>query len=180
MKQEYKNVKNIVLSAMFIALGFVLPFMTGQVPKIGNMLCPMHIPVLLCGFLCGPLSGVAVGFVSPLFRTAVLGMPPLFPNSVSMAFELAVYGFISGILHRIFPKKKIYIYLTLLCSMVAGRVVWGLVQFFLMGLDSSVFGFNAFVTAAVTDAIPGIVLQLTVIPILVIVLEKTDFFKNKN
>ena len=102
---------NIALSAMFLALAFVMPFLTGQVPQIGSMLCPMHIPVILCGFICGAPWGLAVGAAAPLLRSLILGMPPFFPTAVSMVFELAVYGFMSGLLYRVLPKTKLNIYL---------------------------------------------------------------------
>lgn len=77
---------NMVLSAMFIAIGLVLPFFTGQVPQIGNMLLPMHIPVLLCGLICGWKYGILVGFILPLLRHTIFGMPILFPTGIAMAF----------------------------------------------------------------------------------------------
>ena len=160
--------KKITLSAMFLALAFVMPFLTGQIPQIGSMLCPMHIPVLLCGFFCGPTWGLSIGFIAPIFRSFVLGMPPMFPTAFSMAFELAAYGFIAGFLHNKLPKKKINVYISLLCAMVAGRLVWGMVMFCCMGLDSSKFGLSAFLAGAVINAIPGIILQIILIPILVI------------
>ena len=79
---------------MFLALAYVMPFLTGQIPQVGSMLCPMHIPVLLCGFFCGAPWGLAVGFVAPLLRSFTLGMPPMFPTAFCMAFELAAYGFV--------------------------------------------------------------------------------------
>ena len=87
------NLRNLCLSAMFLALAFVLPFLTGQIPEIGNMLCPMHIPVLLCGFVCGSPWGFAVGLIAPILRSVTIGAPTLFPRAVAMAFELAAYGF---------------------------------------------------------------------------------------
>lgn len=171
MKQK-TNVKRLVLSAMFLALAFVLPFLTGQMKQIGNMLCPMHIPVLLCGFFCGGPWGLAVGFLAPLLRSFVLGMPKLFPNAICMAFELATYGFMAGVLHNRLPKKKINVYISLLCSMITGRLVWGLVMFGCLGLDASKFGFSAFLTSSVLNSIPGIIVQLVLIPILVITLHK--------
>ena len=68
MKQ---NTKNLVLAAMFLAIGLVLPFFTGQIPQIGSMLLPMHLPVLLCGLICGWQYGVVVGFVAPLMHAAL-------------------------------------------------------------------------------------------------------------
>ena len=80
-----KNNKKLVLSALFLAIALVLPFLTGQIPEIGSMLCPMHIPVLLCGFFCGWQYGLAVGFVAPLLRSFLFGVPYLYPMAVSMA-----------------------------------------------------------------------------------------------
>ena len=166
------DIKKLTLSAMFLALAFVMPFLTGQIPQIGSMLCPMHIPVLLCGFFCGAPWGLGVGFIAPILRSFVLGMPPMFPTAVCMAFELATYGFVAGFLHRKLPKKKIYVYVALLSAMVLGRVIWGLVMFACMRFDASVFGIAAFISGAVTTAIPGIILQFVLVPILVITLDK--------
>lgn len=166
------EIKKLTLSAMFLALAFVMPFLTGQIPQIGSMLCPMHIPVLLCGFFCGAPWGLAVGFIAPLLRSFTLGMPPMFPTAFCMAFELAAYGFVAGFLHKKLPKKKVNVYVSLLCAMIIGRIVWGIVMFACMGLDASRFGFSAFLSAAVLNAVPGIVLQVVLIPVIVITLEK--------
>lgn len=166
------DIKKLTLSAMFMALAFVLPFFTGQIPQIGNMLCPMHIPVLLCGFFCGAPWGMLVGFFAPILRSFVLGMPMMFPTAVCMAFELAAYGFVTGFLHSRLPKKKWTVYVSLISAMIVGRVVWGIVMLFCMGLDTTQFGMAAFLSGAVTTAIPGIILQLVLIPIVVITLEK--------
>ena len=171
MKKK-NHVLNLTLSAMFLALAFVMPFLTGQIPQIGSMLCPMHIPVLLCGFFCGAPWGLAVGFIAPLLRSFILGMPPLFPVAFCMAFEMAVYGWVSGFLYEKLPKRKGFVYTSLILAMVLGRLVWGIVMFACMGFDSAKFGMAAFLAGAVTTAIPGIVLQLVLIPILVIKLKK--------
>ena len=169
---KLNSLQQLVLSAMFLALAFVMPFITGQIPQIGSMLCPMHIPVLLCGFFCGAPWGAVVGFMAPILRSLVLGMPVMFPAAICMAFELAVYGFVSGYLHNKLPRKKVNVYIALLCAMIMGRLVWGAVMFCCMGLNPSAFGFNAFLTGAVLNAVPGIVLQILVIPVVVIALEK--------
>lgn len=171
MKKQ-NSLNNLALSAMFLALAVVLPFLTGQIPEVGNMLCPMHIPVLLCGFVCSAPWGMAVGAAAPLIRSMLFGKPILFPSAVSMAFELAVYGMLTGILYRVFPKKKGYIYLSLIIAMVSGRIVWGIVQFVLLKLNSAGFGFAAFWAGAVTNAIPGIILQIVFVPVLVMLCEK--------
>lgn len=178
MKKQ-NNLVNLALSAMFLALAYVIPFLTGQIPQIGSMLCPMHIPIILCGFVCGAPWGLVVGFVAPLIRSLTLGMPPLYPVALTMAFELAAYGFISGILYRIFPKKNGYIYCSLIFSMVIGRLVWGAVQFVCMGFDASKFGFSAFWAGAVINALPGIVLQIVLIPVVIMLLEKAKLIKKR-
>lgn len=167
-----------VLSAMFIALAFVMPFITMQINEIGDMLCPMHIPVILCGFVCGAPWGLLVGIVSPILRSLIMTMPVMFPTAVNMAFELGTYGLTAGLLYNILPKKKQYIYVSLIGSMVLGRVVWGLARIALYGFDFSKFGWSAFWAGAVVNAIPGIIVQIILIPVIVMVLEKMNYIKN--
>ena len=162
----------MVWSAFFLALSYVLPFLTGQIPAVGSMLCPMHLPILLCGFLCGWQWGLVVGFCVPLFRSLTLGMPVLFPMAVCMALELAAYGAISGLMHRLLPEKKGFIYASLLTAMVAGRVLWGCAMLICMNIKGLGFGLAAFLSGAVTGSVPGIVLQILVVPPLVVFLEK--------
>ena len=173
------EIKKLTLSAMFLALAFILPFFTGQIPQIGKMLCPMHIPVLLCGFFCGAPWGLVIGFLAPLLRSFTLGMPIMFPTAFCMAFELATYGFVAGWLHKKLSKKKSYVYVSLLGAMIAGRVLWGIMMFICLGFDVSKFGVAAFVAGAVTNAIPGIIVQLIIIPVLVIMLDRDQTILNK-
>lgn len=162
----------MILAAMFLALALVLPFLTGQLQQLGNALCPMHVPVILCGFFCGPWYALLVGFISPLLRFLLFGMPPLMPVGIPMCFELATYGLLSGILYKAFPKKKIYIYVSLIVAMIAGRIVWGIVKVIMYGLGQSEFGWAAFMSGAFLNAIPGIIIQIVLIPILVMILKK--------
>ncbi len=162
----------MVLATMFLALALVLPFLTGQLPQIGNALCPMHIPVILCGFFCGPWYALAIGFIAPLLRLLLFGMPPLIPIGIPMCFELATYGLVVGILYKILPKKKPYIYVSLITAMLAGRIVWGISRLILYGLGKSEFGWAAFMSGAFLNAIPGIIIQIIIIPILVMALNK--------
>ena len=170
-QQSSKQTYRLVYTSMFLVLGLVLPFLTGQIPQVGSMLCPMHIPVLLCGFFCGWPYGLAVGFIVPIFRSLTFGMPPLFPTAVCMAFELAAYGAVSGWMHKIMPRKKSYIYCSLLTAMIIGRVVWGGAMFLCMGIDGGGFTFSAFLAGAIFNAVPGIILQIVLIPILVMILD---------
>ena len=166
------NVKTLVLAALFLALALVLPFLTGQIPEIGSMLCPMHIPALLCGYFCGWPWGLAVGLIAPILRSLLFGMPPMFPVASCMAFELATYGAISGLLYSKLPHNKVSIYTSLLTAMVAGRLVWGIARFLCAGLNVSAFGLSAFWAGAITTAIPGIIVQILLIPVIVMALEK--------
>ncbi|MEA4932489.1 MAG: ECF transporter S component [Lawsonibacter sp.] len=172
MNKTNHQIKPMVVAALMLALAYVLPNFTGNIPQIGSMLLPMHLPVLLCGFLCGGPWGAVVGFVAPLLRSVLIGMPPMFPTAVSMAFELATYGFVSGFLYQHLPKHLGGIYASLIGAMLCGRVVWGIVRALLTLAGNSSFTFSAFLAGAFTTAIPGIVLQLVAIPVVVAALQK--------
>ena len=173
------QIRKLTYAALFLALALVLPFLTGQIPQIGSALSPMHIPVLLCGFLVGWPWGLAVGFIAPLLRSVIFGMPVMVPGAVAMAFELAVYGLVSGILYRLLPKKKWSIYVTLIVAMLAGRAVWGIARLIIAGLSGNSFTWALFLAGAFTNAIPGIILHIILIPVIVMVLERTDLSLNK-
>ena len=179
-KMTSLQVRKLTYAALFLAIAMVLPFITGQIPEIGSALCPMHIPALLCGFMCGGSWGLAVGFIAPLLRSVVFGMPTMFPGAVAMAFELAVYGGMAGFLRQKLPRKKGVTYAVLLISMIAGRIVWGTVRVILAGLSGSTFTWALFLVGAITNAIPGIILQLVLIPILVIAMERAGLSLNRN
>ncbi len=166
------SVRQLVLAAICLGLCLVLPFLTGQIQQIGNMLSPMHIPVLLAGFICGPVWAMLVGAVAPLLRFAMFGMPPLFPTGAAMCFELAAYGLISGLLYKKLPQGIFSIYIALIGAMLGGRLIWGIVMALLLGLSGSAFTWAAFLAGAFTNSIPGIILHIVLIPILVIALKK--------
>ena len=172
MKNKSFNLAKPITAAMLIALAITLPFLTGQIQQIGNMLCPMHIPVLICGFICGPYYGLLVGGISPLLRSVCFGMPNIFPEAVGMSAELMAYGFFSGFIYRLLPKRKLSIYISLVLSMLIGRVVWGCVRALLYGVFGAKFSLAIFIAGAFTKAIPGIILQLILIPVLVLTLER--------
>ena len=170
------NKKKMILAAFFLALGLLMPFLTGQIREIGNKLLPMHIPVLLCGFVCGWQYGLLVGFLAPLLRTVLFGMP--LPNAaVCMAFELAVYGAVTGILYHKLKKTKLAIYISLLVAMIAGRVMWGVISILIYSVQGNAFTWSVFMGGAVLNAIPGIIVQIVLIPILVMALEKTGVMR---
>lgn len=172
------RVRRLTFAAVYLAVALVLPFLTGQIPQIGSMLCPMHIPALLCGFVCGWPYGLAVGVIAPLLRSVLFGMPPLYPTAIAMAFELAAYGAAAGLLYRRLPRKTWSIYATLILAMVIGRVVWGLASYVLLQLQGNSFTPAMFISGAVLSAIPGIILHLILIPVIVMALGKSRLLLN--
>lgn len=168
----------LVLSALFLALCLVLPIITGGIPTIGNMLLPMHIPVLLCGLLCGWQYGLVIGFVAPLLRSVLFGMPPMYPVALAMAFELAAYGLIIGLVYATVHKGGLAaLYTSLIAAMIGGRLVWGVAEILLLGLAGNAFTFQAFLSGALLTAVPGILLQLVLIPGVMVALDRTGVVK---
>lgn len=175
------SIKNLTLAAMFLALCMVMPFLTGQIPQIGSMLLPMHLPVLLCGLICGWKYGLAVGAIAPIMRSLIFGMPPMFPSAITMAFELATYGFVIGWLFAHAKWQCIKsLYRCMIVAMLAGRLVWGIVSAVVMGVWGEGFTFAAFLAGAFTNAIPGIILQLLLVPAIMLLLHKTHLVPFKN
>lgn len=174
-----KPVRNITLSAMFIAIGIVLPMFTWQIQVIGSMLLPMHIPVFLCGLICGWQYGLTVGALLPLMRSAMFGMPPLYPVAIAMTLELATYGFLVGFLYNNLSRWQciIALYRCMLISMIAGRIVWGASEIILLGIAGRAFTLQAFIAGAFLNAIPGIIIQLTLIPAIMLALNKTGLVR---
>ncbi len=164
--------RKIAISGICLTLCLVLPFITGQIPEIGNMLCPMHFPVLLCGLVCGWGYGVTVGVIAPLLRFAIFGRPMIFPTGLSMCFELAAYGMIVGLLYRRHHTKIGHIYVSLVGAMTGGRFVWGVVRWIMAVGFGVVFDWKIFVAEGFVTAIPGMVSQIILIPILVVALSK--------
>ena len=166
------QIRKLTYSAVCLALCMVLPFLTGQIPQIGSALCPMHIPVLLAGFLCGPWWAMAVGAVAPVLRFTMFGMPPIFPTGAAMCFELATYGLVSGLLYNRLPRNPRSIYLALISAMLAGRIVWGCAMVVLLGTGEAAFTWAAFLAGAFVNAIPGIIVHILLIPLIVLALQK--------
>ncbi len=176
-KSVKRYIKDIVMAAMLLAVGIVLPFFTGQIPQIGSMLLPMHLPVLVCGLICGWQYGGIVGFVLPLLRYVLFGMPPM-PNGLAMAFELAAYGAISGFLYnRSRWQCIVSLYRSLIIAMIGGRVIWGIVRVVMLGMTGNAFTWQMFMAGAFLNAVPGIILQLVFIPALMVALNKTGLVR---
>ncbi len=166
-------INKMVLSAVFLSIGMVLPLLTMQAKEIGDSLLPMHFPVMLCGLLCGPYYGGFIGLVMPFLRWAVFGMPNIYPQAVWMALELFTYGLVIGLVYRGFKQKSIVgVYISLIVAMLSGRVVWGAAKAVLLGVGGKPFTFSMFVAGGFIDAALGIILQLILIPLIITVLRR--------
>lgn len=167
-----RSIQNLCLSAVCLALCMVLPFLTGQIPQIGNALSPMHIPVLMCGLICGWQYGGLVGFILPMLRFSIFGMPRM-PLAIPMAFELAAYGLIVGSLFALSKSKSVWaVYRSLIAAMIGGRIVWAVGRVILAGVSNVPFGWQVFLTAGFVEAVPGILLQLVLIPVIMVALTR--------
>lgn len=164
--------KRLIFAGLCVALGVVLPVAFHSVANAGSIFLPMHIPVLLCGLVCGWPFGLACGVLAPLLSSLFTGMPPaaMLP---SMLCELAVYGFLSGLLLQKIKTGKLIVdlYLSLIAAMLAGRLVYGLLNALIFRAGS--YSLPIWLTASFVTALPGIVIQLAVLPALVLALQKT-------
>ena len=178
MQAKKQTVYKMVLAAMFLSLGFVLPIFTSQIKEIGDTLLPMHLPVMLCGLICGWKYGFCVGLILPFFRGFVFGMPPIYPNAVWMAIELATYGLAIGFLYSLMKNKNIAsVYISLVSAMLLGRVAWGISKAILLGLGGKAFTISMFIAGGFVDALPGIIIQLVLIPLIMVILNKKGVLK---
>lgn len=168
--ERMKNtaLRNTVLSAMFLALSFVLPFFTGQIQQIGSMLLPMHIPIILCSLFCSKEHGLLVGLIAPVMRSAIFNMPPMYPTAIAMSVKLAVLGFLVGFIYEKMKKRNITsLYISLIISILISRLFWALAMCLLLGTDENGFTLSMFFTMAFVKAFPGIALQLILVPAIV-------------
>lgn len=171
------RIKNMILAALMLALCWLLPFLTALSPAIGSAISPMHIPVFLAGFICGLPWAPIVGFLAPLLRSFTLGMPPLYPTALAMAFELATYGLVTALLSRILPRRPLSAYIALIGAMLAGRAVWGVASLALYGFGGTPFTLQMFLAGAFTNAVPGIVCHIAIIPPIILALRRAKLIQ---
>ena len=170
-------VKKIILTALMIALCVVLPIAFHSIPNGGSIFLPMHIPVLLCGLVCGWGYGGLCGLVGPLLSSLLTGMPPaaILPG---MMVECCVYGLVTGLMMRYVRtgKTTLDLYLSLVAAMLLGRVLSGIAKalIFTPGMSLAAWAAASFVTA-----IPGIVIQLVLIPLVVLALTKAKLLPQR-
>ncbi|MDL2252689.1 ECF transporter S component [Ruminococcaceae bacterium OttesenSCG-928-I18] len=162
------HTQKLVTTGALLAVGLVLP-MFFHMFGAGGVMLPLHIPVLLCGLVCGAPYGAACGLILPFLSSVLTGMPPLFPTAIAMSLELCTYGIVTGVLYRTYANN---IYLSLVVGMLAGRVVSGVAHAVLLGFSGGEYSLQIFLTAAFITGLPGIIIQLLFIPVLVMLLTK--------
>ena len=170
-------IKKLTLAALCTALCVVLPIAFHKIPNAGQIMLPMHIPVLLCGLVCGWQSGLLCGILGPILSSTITGMPmaAILP---SMVVELGVYGISCGILMSLVRTGKLYgdLYISLILSMLAGRVVSGIAKALIFAPGTS---FVAWATASFVTALPGIAIQLVVLPTLIVALTRAGLIPRR-
>ncbi len=171
------HAKQTVTAGLLIALGLVLPMAFHTFGMGGPVFLPMHIPILLGGFVLSPFYALLVGVITPMASSLLTSMPPLFPGAVQMMFELGAYGFIISFLYN---RKRLSLFTTLITGMLAGRFVAGLVNYVLLTqFLAKAFKLKVFLTATFVTAVPGIIIQLVIIPVMVRMLENANFIMDK-
>ncbi|OLS03650.1 ECF transporter S component [Tissierella creatinophila] len=156
---------NIVISGLLIAIGVIVPSIFHTTGIAGDIFLPMHIPVLIGGFLLSPIYAFLVGILTPLSNSLLTGMPPLFPIAIIMVFELGIYGVLASYLYR---KLRVPVIISLIFSMIVGRIVAGAVVYVLTIAFSTVkMDPLLFVRGGIITGIPGIIIQIILIPILI-------------
>ncbi len=168
------NLRSVIGTSLFIALGLVLPTIFHLISS-GNILLPMHIPVILCGFCFGSIYGLICGILTPLISSVFSGMPVLFPTGIFMMVELGCYGFFSGLFYQ---KYHLNVYIALILSMLTGRAVNALVSYIFYPIFGLEFSFGTFLTASFVTALPGIVIQILIIPVIVAILKQAKIINS--
>lgn len=158
--------KSLTISAMCLTLGIILPQAFHAIPNAGNIFLPMHIPVLICGFICGPLYGLLVGMITPILSHLIFQMPVAMMLS-QMIVELSIYGLCTGLLNKIINTKNELLnnYVVLIISMLMGRLVYGLTNSLIFRAGS--YSLSIWLSTAFITSLPGIIIQLILIPILI-------------
>lgn len=166
----------LVTAGFLLALGVILPQIFGRVQFLGMTFLPMHLPVLLCGAICGGFYGALCGALTPLICSMLFSMPVFFPTAIAMAVELCCYGLLISLLYR---RARLNIYPSLLLAMLGGRLLNGLVNWLLLGLSGKAYTLATFISACFVTGIPGIILQIVLIPVIVLILQKAGFIERK-
>ncbi len=176
--QKMSNVKKSIITAVCIALCYVIPLMFHGIQNAGSIFCPMHIPVFICGLICGWQYGLLCGIAGPALSSALSGMPPV-AILPSMMVELAAYGTASGLMMKLVRTKSTYadLYISLIVAIVCGRVLAGLAKALIFARGS--YSMSAWIAGSVVTSWPGTVIQLVFIPTIVFALMKSHLIPER-
>ena len=176
--QKMSNVKKSIITAVCIALCYVIPLMFHGIQNAGSIFCPMHIPVFICGLICGWQFGLLCGIAGPALSSALSGMPPaaILP---SMMVELAAYGTAAGLMMKLVRTKSTYadLYISLIVAIVCGRVLAGLAKALIFARGS--YSMSAWIAGSVVTSWPGTIIQLVFIPTIVFALMKSHLIPER-
>ena len=176
--QKMSNVKKSIITAVCIALCYVIPLMFHGIQNAGNIFCPMHIPVFICGLICGWQYGLLCGIAGPALSSALSGMPPV-AILPSMMVELSAYGTAAGLMMKLVRTKSTYadLYISLIVAIVCGRVLAGLAKALIFARGS--YSMSAWIAGSVVTSWPGTVIQLVFIPTIVFALMKSHLIPER-
>lgn len=166
-------IKEVAIASLMVAMGIVLPFLTASNPQLGSIFLLMHIPVLIAGLVLGPKYGLIVGMMTPILRSLLFTLPPLYPQALIMMFELGAYGFFIGLAYHHLPKRTIDVYASLFIALLLGRAVWGIAASIFYPLAGFNFSFQIFLKTAFVTSLPGLGIQIVLIPLVFIYLKRT-------
>lgn len=176
--QKMSNVKRSIITAVCIALCYVIPLMFHGIQNAGSIFCPMHIPVFICGLICGWQYGLLCGIAGPALSSALSSMPPV-AILPSMMVELAAYGTAAGLMMKLVRTKSTYadLYISLIVAIVCGRVLAGLAKALIFARGS--YSMSAWIAGSVVTSWPGTVIQLVFIPTIVFALMKSHLIPER-
>lgn len=176
---KLSSMKRISLCAMCVALCYVLPIAFHAI-GLGSALSPMHIPVLLCGLVCGGGYGLISGILGPVLSSLISGMPPMM-MLLRMIPELCVYGLAGGLAMRFIRtgRAALDVYIALVIAMIAGRIVGGIASAIFYTVTSGVYSFALWAASYFVEALPGIAAHLILVPILVFTLSKAKLIPQR-
>lgn len=176
--QKMSTVKKSIITAVCIALCYVIPLMFHGIQNAGSIFCPMHIPVFICGLICGWQYGLLCGIAGPALSSALSGMPPV-AILPSMMVELAAYGTAAGLMMKLVRTKSTYadLYISLIVAIVCGRVLAGLAKALIFARGS--YSMSAWIAGSVVTSWPGTVIQLVFIPTIVFALMKSHLIPER-
>lgn len=164
----------MILAGLLTGLGIIIPIAFHTLSISGSVFLPMHIPVLLTGLLCGWNYGLIAGIIVPILSSMITGMPLLYPVAIAMAVELATYGAVIAIV-----SKKTNVTISLIISMICGRLTLGIANVILLGLSGKSYAWSMFITGAFLTALPGIVIQLILIPMIYMFFKKSGYLEEE-